>query len=139
MWRNSGHSAAVPDMAESTCSHAPSLWQIGPIFGRGSIAFDEVVPTVAQTKNGVSPAARSLSIARAKALASIPKCLSVGISLRWSRPMPAMPIVFSGADGAWVEVYAQSSPATPAGLDRKRVALSRAASNAHSVALEAAC
>src|SRR5450631_3178688 len=104
MNRNSGQSAAVPDIAESTCSQVLNFWQIGPIFGKGSIALEEVVPTVAQTKNGVSPALRSFSIALARASASIAKFASVGISLRLSRPMPAIPMAFSVAECAWLEV-----------------------------------
>src|SRR3712207_5943776 len=49
--RSSGHTAAVPLIAASTCSHAPpAASATAPI---GSMAFEEVVPTVATTYAGV--------------------------------------------------------------------------------------
>ena len=62
MKRYSGESAAVPDIAASTCSQRFSLLQIRPIAGSGSIAFDDVVPIVAHTKKGVSLWSRSAAI-----------------------------------------------------------------------------
>src|SRR3989344_1803053 len=41
MKRNSGQSAAVPDMAASTCSQTPRSLQIAPISAPGSSAFDD--------------------------------------------------------------------------------------------------
>ena len=46
----------MPLIAASTCSHIPSSRHKGPISGVGSNAIDDVVPWVAQTKNGTSPA-----------------------------------------------------------------------------------
>src|SRR3989304_5510 len=53
MWRSSGHRAAVPDIAASTWSQRSYSRQIRPIAGSGSMAFEEGVPTVAGTRNGV--------------------------------------------------------------------------------------
>src|SRR5438105_1604878 len=50
---------AVPDMAASTCSQSFCSRHMRPISGTGSIALEEVVPTVAQTKQGTRPASRS--------------------------------------------------------------------------------
>src|SRR3989304_2466964 len=58
MKRNSGQSAAVPDMAASTWSQTPRSLQSAPISATGSRAFDDVVPTVAQTKQGAGGVGR---------------------------------------------------------------------------------
>ena len=58
----------MPAIAASTCSQAPASWQIVAISGVGSNAIDEVVPRVAHTKNGVSPAARSAADQRGQRL-----------------------------------------------------------------------
>ena len=50
--RCSGHRAAMPAMAASTCSHRPSRRHTSAMAGTGSKASDEVVPAVAVTKNG---------------------------------------------------------------------------------------
>ena len=61
--RISGTIAAVPAQAASTCSQIPSDWQIAAIAGTGSMAVEDVVPTVATTHAGISPLARSSAIA----------------------------------------------------------------------------
>ena len=53
--RCSGHSAAMPAMAASTCSHRPSRRHTSAMAGTGSKASDDVVPAVAVTKNGTQP------------------------------------------------------------------------------------
>ena len=54
-------------MAASTCSHTSRSWQTAPMSATGSIAIDDVVPTVATTMHGTNPAARSASMAAASA------------------------------------------------------------------------
>jgi hypothetical protein len=62
---------------------------------------------------------------------------SHSMSRRFSRPSPAIITAFSTDEWAWLEAYATSRRVRPARLDSKSVARSRAASNAHSVALDA--
>ena len=57
--RCSGHRGMTPPHAPSTWSHAPWLAQIGPMDASGSYAPVEVVPRVAQTKNGHNPCPRA--------------------------------------------------------------------------------
>jgi len=95
MKRNSGQSAAVPAMAASTCIHKPKRRQISPISPSGSTLPTEVVPTVLLTKQGVSPAAKSASIAVNRASVRIRNRSSLGIFRSWSVPSPAMFIAFS--------------------------------------------
>jgi len=105
--------------------------------GAGSIAVEEVVPTVAQTKHGVCPARRSSSMARSSASGRIAWLASTSIRRTFRRPIPAMPAAFSSDECAWVEVYAVRTQSTPVALVRNAVARSRAASSAHNEALEA--
>ena len=90
MRRSSGQSAAVPLMAASTCSHNFCSRQMRPISTTGSMAFEEVVPTVAQTKQGTRPARRSVSTCRARASGRIAKLSSTSISRKLARPNPAI-------------------------------------------------
>ena len=104
MQRNSGQSAAVPDMAASTCSQSRSSRQMRPIAGSGSIAFEEVVPTVAQTKHGIGPARAVRRDRRARARRGAWRtCSSTSISRRFSRPIPAIFTAFSTEECACVE------------------------------------
>src|SRR6266567_7658740 len=104
MKRNSGHRAAVPDMAASTCSHRQYLRQASPIFEIGSIAFEDVVPAVAQAKNGTRLDARSFLIAAARASGFIANWSSTSIRRRFSRPIPAIWAAFSTDECACAEV-----------------------------------
>jgi hypothetical protein len=69
--------------------------------GVGSNAIDDVVPWVAPTKNGTSPAARSASIASARASARIANDPSWGTIRSRSVPMPAMRRPFSTLEWDW--------------------------------------
>src|ERR1035438_10171474 len=102
---------AVPDMAASTCSQRLCRRHTSPIAPTGSIAFEEVVPTVAHTKNGVSPACRSASTCRAKASGRMARFSSTSISRRFSTPMPAIIAAFSREEWAvWKTIdYAASN------------------------------
>ena len=60
--------------------------QIAAIAGTGSTAVDDVVPMDATTHAGRRPAARSRSISRSSAAASIANAESVGIRRRRSSP-----------------------------------------------------
>ena len=64
--RYSGHRAAMPAMAASTWSHSRSRRQMAPMAATGSKASDDVVPAVAHTKKGTSPARRSAATAAAR-------------------------------------------------------------------------
>ncbi len=66
----------------------------------GSNAIDDVVPWVAQTKNGTSPAARSAAIVSASASARIANEWSWATSRSRSVPIPAMRSPFSTLE--WV-------------------------------------
>ena len=57
--------------------------------------MDDVVPWVAQTKNGTRPAARSAAMASASASARIAKTWSWATSRSRSVPIPAMRSPFS--------------------------------------------
>src|SRR5438034_1112251 len=74
--------AAVPAIAASTCSQRLYFLQIAPMAGSGSMARVEVVPTVAQTKNGVSPAALSPSIASSSSSERMAKFASTSMVSR---------------------------------------------------------
>ena len=71
----------------------------------GSIAVDDVVPTLATTKNGVSPAARSSAMAAASASGRRAKRV-VDLDQPAAGPgcSPAMRTAFSIELWAWVEV-----------------------------------
>src|SRR5215813_8456570 len=137
MKRNSGQSAAVPLIAASTCSQMPWRLQISPILATGSIALEEVVPTVAQTKNGARPAFLSCLICEASTSCRMAKSESTSINLRLAAPIPAIRIAFSIEECAWDEVYATSFPLHPSLFVEKFVARSRAASRAQRDALDA--
>ena len=90
----------MPAIAASTCSQAPASWQIVAISAVGSKAIDEVVPRVAHTKNGVSPAARSDSISVASEsgrIANSASCSTTRIDLL---PTPAIRSAFSTLEWA---------------------------------------
>jgi hypothetical protein len=68
---------------------------MAPIVRTGSIALEEVLPTLAQTKAGVSPAALSAAICAARASGRMAKCSSTAMVRRFSRPRPATIMAFS--------------------------------------------
>src|SRR5215469_15505658 len=105
--------------------------------GTGSMALEEVVPTVAQTKQGTRPAALSCVIWLARASGRRAKFLSTGMARRCSEPRPAILAAFSTEECVWVEQYATNLPSQPRVLLANRVARSRPASKAQSEALEA--
>ena len=70
----------------------------------GSSAVEEVVPTVAATKNGVRPAARSSAIAAASASGRSANASSTSIIRSWSGRNPAIRIAFSIELCAWLDV-----------------------------------
>lgn len=55
--------AALPAYAASTCIHVPIALDTAASSGIGSTAHELVVPMVAHTKQGMSPAALSASMA----------------------------------------------------------------------------
>ena len=63
--------------------------------GTGSTANEEVVPTVAQQKNGVRPAARSSPMATASASGAMAKVSSTATTRTWSGRSPATRAAFS--------------------------------------------
>ena len=75
-----------------------------PISGNGSIAPEEVVPTVAVTKQGVFPVRRSSEMFRASASGRIAKSAFTSIDRRFATPNPATRIAFSMEEWAWVDV-----------------------------------
>jgi hypothetical protein len=79
--RCSGHTSAAPAQAASTCNQgaAPDDPIASARAGSGSNAPVEVVPSVATTSAGVSPARRSASNARARSAGSIRRPASVPI------------------------------------------------------------
>ena len=106
----------MPDIAPSTCSQMLCSRQIAPIAGNGSMPFDDVVPSVAQTKKGTRPAAMSCWIAAASASGRIANFSSTGTSRRFARPIPATIAAFSIDECACEEVYATSRPSHPFSL-----------------------
>ena len=132
--RCSGASAAMPLIAASTWSHTSWARQISPISGVGSNAIDDVVPCVAQTKNGTSPAASSASIASASAAGTIANDASWATVRMRSVPMPAMRRPFSMLECACEVAYATSLDVSPSALTRPPVARQRADRIATSVA-----
>ena len=69
----------MPLIAASTCSHSAGVAaDRRRSSGVGSNAIDDVVPWVAHTKNGTSPAARSASITAASASGRMANALVVG-------------------------------------------------------------
>ena len=88
--RYSGTSAAMPDIAASTWSQTFSRRHTRPISGVGSNASDEVVPRVAQTKNGTRPRSRSSAIIASRASTRMANASSWGTVRIRSVPMPAM-------------------------------------------------
>ena len=96
----SGQIAAVPDIAASMCIQSSYFWHTFPISGSGSIAFVDVVPTVAQTKNGTSPFCKSFSIADSSKSARMANFSSTPITRRLFLPIPAIFIAFSNDE--WV-------------------------------------
>lgn len=59
MWRHSGSSRSAPAYAPSTCSQTRSLSHTAPISASASIEQHAVVPSVANTTNGMRPNLRS--------------------------------------------------------------------------------
>ena len=72
--------------------------------GTGSTAPDEVVPTVAATKQGTRPASRSAVITAASAPASMAKSSPTSIIRNAWSPKPAIRTAFSIEEWAWLEV-----------------------------------
>ena len=124
-------------MAASTCNHKPCSAQISAMSSTGSKARDDVVPVVALTKNGMSPACLSALIFFASSSVRNEYRSSTFIVWRFSDPIPATIQAFSMDEWASVEAYATNRLLLPLWLVRLPVALSRAASSAQSVALEA--
>ena len=77
----------------------------------GSIAVDDVVPTVPTTKKGTKPSATSCAIASANRSARMAKSSSTSTLRSCSSAKPATRIPLSTDECAWVEVYARSSGA----------------------------
>ena len=92
---------AEPDMAASTCSQRPCSWQMAAMAGSGSMALEEVVPTVAQTKAGVSPPARSAAMWAASASGRMAKRSSTATLRRFSTPRPAIFMALSREEWVW--------------------------------------
>src|SRR5208282_2994679 len=107
---------AVPDMAASTCNHRLCWRQTLAISLIGSMAFEEVVPTVAQTKEGTDPARLSSAICRARALGFIANLSLTSISRRFELPIPAIIAAFCSDECVCVEAYATMRPLHPAAL-----------------------
>ena len=84
-----GHACAVPAIAASTCSHSPDRAAIAAMGPSGSNAVVAVLPAVATTAQGRSPAARSSAIAASSASGRIARAESTGTSRRCARPKPA--------------------------------------------------
>jgi hypothetical protein len=55
----------IENLKSDSVGRLPSLWQMGPISFKASKEQQDVVPRVADTKNGTKPDARSSSIALA--------------------------------------------------------------------------
>ena len=127
----------MPDIAASTCSHRPSRRHTSAMAGTGSKAVVEVVPAVAQTKNGRRPAARSSATAAASASGSIAWRSSWATTRRLASPTPAMRTPFSIDEWACDVAYAIRSRGAPSRLPRPPVTRSRAARMAHNVASDA--
>ena len=106
--RSSGQTAADPAYAASTCSQTPYCAQIAPISGSGSTAVVEVVPIVATTIAGITPAARSASIAARSASGRMAWVRGSTSTARTpSVPSPAIRAAFSIEECPWVDVYAR--------------------------------
>ena len=76
-YRYSGHRAATPAQAASTCTQAPCSWAVVAMARTGSTAPVPVVPMVGQTSTGRSPAATSARSTVASAsgdIATVPGC-----------------------------------------------------------------
>ena len=74
--RYSGHRAATPAQAASTCTQAPCSWAVVATARTGSTAPVPVVPMVGQTSTGRSPAAASARSTVASAsgdIATVPR------------------------------------------------------------------
>ena len=136
--RRSGRIAAEPAYEASTWSQVACRAQISPMGPSGSTAVDDVVPTVATTQAGRTPAARSASIAAASASGRIAKAPSTGMVRSISRPMPESLTPLGTDECASADAYTASGPvpARPADPDRNPVARSRAERSATSVAVE---
>ena len=88
--KSSGRTAAAGSpYAPSTCIHTPRSSQTSAIASSGSTAPVSVVPAVATTATGVTPAATSRSIASASASGRIRRKPSSGIARRLSEPIPS--------------------------------------------------
>ena len=70
-WRHSGSSMAEPAIAASTCSQIPYRLAMMAMASTGSIAVVAVAPTEQTIAAGTLPAARSRSMAAARAPGSI--------------------------------------------------------------------
>ena len=101
------------------------------ISGTGSMLVVEVVPTVATTASGRTPAARSASTASASRSERMRRSSSVAILVRPSRPMPSVMQALSTDEWASADAYTRSGgrSALPA-IPRVRMS-SPAASRAH--------
>jgi hypothetical protein len=93
--RSSGHSAAMPAWAASTCNQIPSRRQMAASSGTGSKAVVDVVPAVAHTKKGRRPAARSSAMAASSASGRMANAASWATTRRLSVPTPATRTPFS--------------------------------------------
>ena len=102
--RSSGHTAAEPAMAASTWHHTSDAAQTSAISGTGSNAIDDVVPAVAQQKNGTNPDARSVAMASASASGRIENAASVGTKRTWSSASPATRAPFTTDEWACSDV-----------------------------------
>ena len=72
-----------PHIAPSTCNHKPARGRSGRSRATGRWPFDEVVPTVAQTKHGTNPASRSAAICRGQGSGRMAKRSSTSMSRRF--------------------------------------------------------
>ena len=97
-------SAANPPYAASACSHSPSAAQTSAIASNGSTAPVFVVPALAATTHGTSPAARSAATAARSAATESRKSPSAGSTRTLRRGTPAVHAARSTAVCAWSEV-----------------------------------
>ena len=84
-----GTAAAGSPYAPSTWSHTPRSAHTSAIASIGSIAPVRVVPAVATTATGVTPAATSRSIASRERVRPHPTGPSIGRSRRLFEPIPS--------------------------------------------------
>ena len=138
--RHSGRIIAEPAIAASTCSHRPCAAATVAIGSSGSNAVVVVVPQVATTAHGRSPAATSAATASASASGRMAWRSSVAITRMLARPKPASSAAFSTELWLCAETYTTSgavSACSPARTSEKSVVRSRAHSSATSVQLDA--